>query len=405
MTAPATEPETESSSVEDLRAAARAAIAEADKGETTQTEESESQAFTSGALGLQALNPEISISGDVLGSYVPDASERPESDFLFRSLGLHLESYLDPYSRFKAALPFNDEGAELEEAYFTRFGVVPDVNVTLGKFRQQFGVVNRWHKHGLDQVDHPTALRMIFGDEGLNQTGASAEWTMPDLAGFSQETVLQVTDGSNDRVFGQNEENIPSGLLHYRLYRDLSPATYAELGGTALYGQNNEWQVGEEFVDKTRGTWVFGADFSVVWEPTDQMRYRNLVWRSEAYALNKDIVAPDGSGGDDIESWGIYSYLESQVSRTLVLGLRWDYFEPDAKEYAAMEGVDLAPLVFADDNAYLWQLSPYITWYQSPFVHFRFQYERTEGDSMPMDEDVFWLQCIFAAGPHKHERY
>lgn len=32
-------------------------------------------------------------------------------------------------------------------------------------------------------------------------------------------------------------------MLHYKLYRDLSPSTYAETGTTVLYGQNNQWQI------------------------------------------------------------------------------------------------------------------------------------------------------------------
>ena len=30
---------------------------------------------------------------------------------------------------------------------------------------------------------------------------------------------------------------------------------------------------------------------------------------------------------------------------------------------------------------------------------------RTDDTGTGPEEDVLWLQCIFAAGPHKHERY
>jgi len=50
-------------------------------------------------------------------------------------------------------------------------------------------------------------------------------------------------------------------------------------------------------------------------------------------------------------------------------------------------------------------VGPYITWYQSPFVHFRAEYNYQDGDGTGPEENVVWLQCIFAAGPHKHERY
>jgi len=142
---------------EALRRAAKKEIAEKD------AEPSREETFTSGALGLQALNPEISITGDILWSYTDNNTTDKKSDVLFRGLGIHAEAYLDPFTHFKSAFSFNEDEAELEEVYLTRFGLLPQVNLTLGKFRQQFGVVNRWHKHALDQVDFPLALREIFG--------------------------------------------------------------------------------------------------------------------------------------------------------------------------------------------------------------------------------------------------
>jgi len=385
--------------IEALRRAAKAEIAEAAQ------EDTQEEVFTSGALGLQKLNPEISVTGDLLWSYTDSETADKTSDFVFRGLGIHAEAYLDPYTHFKAAFSVSEDDTHLGEAYMTRFGIVPNINLTLGKFRQQFGVVNRWHKHGLDQVDFPLALRQIFGPGGLNQTGGSLDWTMPELAGCSQEAVVQVTDGENGRVFAENTDNNPSVLGRYKLFRDITASTYAEIGLSGLWGRNNEWPVGEQTMDRELDAWVFGADLTVLWEPTERMRYRNVTWRSEAYALEKDILASDGSGEDTINAWGAYSYLESKVSRTVILGVRGDYFEPDVKPYAGAETANLAPLAVTEDGAYRWQVGPYVTWYQSPFVHFRAEYNHQDGDGTGSEEDVFWLQCIFAAGPHKHERY
>ena len=153
-------------------------------------------------------------------------------------------------------------------------------------------------------------------------------------------------------------------------------------------------------------TMVLGADFSVLWEPTEKMRYRNLEWRSEAYWLNKDILAPDGSGSDTLNAWGLYSYLQTRVSRTIDIGIRGDYFVPDTKSYASNPNwTSLSPLAVTGDNPYLWQIGPYITWQQSPFVKFRLEYNHSDGKGIDNPEDIIWFQCIFSAGPHKHERY
>jgi len=139
-----------------------AALRELAKAKATEEliaeKELEETTFKSRSLGLQALNPEISVTGDFLFSTGQDSTSDQSSDFNFRNLGLHLESWLDPYTRFKGAVEFHEDETELGEAYVTLYNFSDDLNLTFGKFRQQFGVVNRWHKHGLDQVDFPLAF-------------------------------------------------------------------------------------------------------------------------------------------------------------------------------------------------------------------------------------------------------
>ena len=371
-------------------------------------EEAEDIIFKDAGLGLQKLNPEISITGDIVNAYTVDADD-DRFDFDFRNLGIHFESYLDPYTRFKAAVPVTTSSAAIGEAYLTRYGILEDVNFTMGKFRQQFGVVNRWHKHALDQVDFPLALRQIFGDGGLNQTGISFDWTMPPIFDSSQEFILQVTNGENGNVFSGNTISVPSALAHYKNYRDLSKDTYLEMGLTGLLGWNEEWNVssgGTTVIQKDyRHAACFGADLTVLWEPTENMRYRNLEWRNELYWLNKGIVAPDNSGNDIINAWGAYSYLQAKVARTLDIGIRGDFYMPDDKDYANVAGFSLAPLAYVEKEAYQWQISPYITWWQSPFVKFRLEYNHLDGKNFSKPEDKIMLQAVFAVGPHKHERY
>ncbi len=361
------------------------------------------RSFIARGLGLQALNPEISLAGDFLISTHAREDERTEMDFLFRVLDMHLESYLDPFSKMKAAIEIHPSGAELGEAYFTRFGVLPGLSITAGKFRQQFGVVNRWHKHALDQIDFPLALRQIFGEGGLNQTGLSFDWSLPELWGASHQTIVQVTEGENERVLGENPRGLPSILARYNYYRDLSKDTYLDIGLTGLTGWNDEWEYDTLERHSSRQTWGAGADLTIRWEPTERMRYANLEWRSEFYYLNKGIVAPADYGQDRIVAWGAYTSLQRQISRTVELGVRLDYFEPDSKTYASLDGFD--PLAVVGSHPRRWQVGPYIIWWQSPFVKLRFETDYSDGHRTGPADLTFALQAVFAAGPHKHERY
>jgi len=393
---------------DEIDALRRRAETEAAKAPVEQ--EAEEVTFKAGAISLQALNPEISVTGDMVGTYDHRDSEMDNWHFDFRTLGIHLESYLDPYTRFKAAVPVTEDEAKIGEAYFTRFGILDGVNLTAGKFRQQFGVVNRWHKHGLDQVDFPLALRQMFGGGGLNQTGVSVDWTMPPLGTASQELTFQLTNGENDRLFGDNSWSTPSLLLHYKNFRDLTKDTYLEFGTTGLLGWNDEWQVceGGDVWAKEHDrlpTWVFGGDLTVRWEPTERMRYRNVEWRSELYLLDREVTDPFEAETDTVTAWGAYSYLQTKLSRTWDVGIRLDYYEPDYKSYAGEPEISLAPLAWPEHGAYRWQVGPYITWYQSPFVRLRLEYDHEDGHGMDEAVDRIMLQMIFAAGPHKHERY
>jgi len=135
------------------------------------------------------------------------------------------------------------------------------------------------------------------------------------------------------------------------------------------------------------------------------MRYRNLEWRTELYYVNKNILPPDGSGKDTLNPWGVYSSLQSKVSRTVDVGVRADYYQPEVKSCASLDDLSLSPLAVAEDDAYRWLGAVYATWYQSPFVKFRVEYDHEDGKGMSEPEERIMLQCIFAAGPHKHERY
>jgi len=398
---------------DDIAALRRLAEEEAEKPSEVEEEETEGVVFKAGGISLQALNPEISVTGDMLGTYTHTDSDIDRGKFTFRNLGIHIESYLDPYTRFKAAVPVDEHEAKIGEAYMTRFGIIDNVNLTLGKFRQQFGVVNRWHKHGLDQIDFPLAVRQIFGEGGLNQTGLSVDWTMPPLGKSSQELTFQLTNGENKRLFGNNSWDTPCMLLHYKHFRDLSKDIYIEGGLTGMLGWTDEWP--EYIHDSGGGLWhnrhgrlptsVFGGDLCLRWEPTERMRYRNVEWRSELYFLDRKLPDPFWGDDDTINAWGAYSYLQTKLSRTWEVGIRADYYEPDCYRYANLPTLSLAPLAYAEHGAYRWQVGPYVTWYQSPFVKFRLEYDHLDGHGMGEPVDMVTLQLIFAVGPHKHERY
>ncbi len=352
--------------------------------------------FSGGQRALQALNPELSVVGDMFARYIlaGDGSEYlggDRSGFFPRAVGVHLQSNLDPFAFTKIALEFGPEGAELGEAYATWTSVLPRVSVTAGKFRQQLGVVNRWHKHGLDQFDFPLMLTVPFGPGGLNQTGVSMRAELPHLWADSLGLTVQVTNGQNAGVFAGDFFSVPAELVRLNNYWDLNRDTYLQLGLTSMYGFNNQRGVVDDQGDVTNGDWrttvVAGADLTVNWEPVNRAKYHHITWRTEYLWIQKEVE------GGTIAWMGGYSSLEGKVARSWAIGARVDLvqdFDPDNDP--------------GDLSRWNWQVLPYVTWWQSPWVRFRLEYIYHQPLVGVPDQRVM-LQTTFAAGPHKHERY
>ncbi|MGB5552663.1 MAG: hypothetical protein WBO74_19455, partial [Thermoanaerobaculia bacterium] len=190
----------------------------------------------------QALNPEISFIGDF--SY--DWSESDIKDgFVMRGVEIGLQAPLDPYTRFKGYLaghqepfefPFHDPAAEghleeedhegehehggeigvnVEEAYMEWVALPFHTRLQVGKFRQQYGTLNRWHRHALPSVDTPFALENAFGHEGLVGLGFGLDWQLGKLWSTNNGLTLQITNADTSVAFAGSDWNDPAFLLRH----------------------------------------------------------------------------------------------------------------------------------------------------------------------------------------------
>ncbi len=358
---------------DDELAALRAAAAEAAGPEAGPAEPSSGWAqpvvAAGGERNLNRLNPEISITGDVVGFTTDQGPE----DFNARELELNFQSALDPFSLTKWTLSFNpEEGVDIEEAYVTYAGLRGGLSLTAGKLRQNFGLLNRWHLHALPQLDYPLALQTYFGAEGLAQTGLSATWLLPRPWATANELTLELTDGENEAFGGESFQRLV-GLAHLKNYWDVNPATYVELGLSGAAGGNGSGGDSR----------VWGTDFTVHWQPPDKALYREITWRTELLRSERD----DAEGIRN-KAWGGYTYLEGLLRQNLYAGLRYDRVEDPF-----------------DADHVVWGLFPSLTWWQSEFVRLRGEYGFLKDDLSGDSEKRFSLQIVWSAGPHKHETY
>ncbi|MFB3117298.1 MAG: hypothetical protein ACE1ZP_00910, partial [Myxococcota bacterium] len=194
-----------------LRAAARAAIGPA----AARSDTAGSQ--TSRTRNLRVLNPEISVTGDIVGAYTAPGGGDNATGFTPREFEFSFQAALDPYTRTKifvtreqdfeiAGVPEEDgeEEAgsfEIEEGYMYWVGLPGGFGAKIGKFRQEIGLYNRWHTHALFEIERPLAAVTFLGEDGLIQTGVGV--TLPSLT-FGRTTVqatFEAAAAANEVLF------------------------------------------------------------------------------------------------------------------------------------------------------------------------------------------------------------
>jgi hypothetical protein len=346
-----------------LRAAAAAAVGR----DTLQAADTSSARRFIGRERNQAqLNPEIGATGDVRAYATTRGVQR--DNFSPREFEVGFQSALDPYSHTKIFLSFEDGGISVEEGYAYWIGLPGHLRLDLGKYRQQFGELNRWHLHAVPETEYPLAVTTYLGEDGLAGTGLSLYRAFGGLG--THELTVQVTKSESDaELFGGSGR--PSYLAHLLNFWQLSRSTYFQLGGSALYGTNP---------DSALRTAVGGLDFRLTWRPPAQALYREWTIRGELLALRKQVA---GTGPTRVGGY---------VSSTYKLGQRW------------IAGVRYDNVEDPVSGNVTRQIIPTMTLWESEWVFLRAQYQwqKIAGASAT---NQLALQAVWAIGPHKHETY
>jgi len=383
-------PQTE---LERLRAAAAAAAAGGGApaaGAAAQADQDEEQEFVGRQRSLQALNPEISVTADLLGHVASDDANH--ENFLAREFEISFVSNLDPYSRARIFVSRHTPGAEIapfpgageeeaefsvEEGYVEWVGLPAGLSLKLGRFQQQFGQMNRWHSHALMSQARSLPHLAFIGEEALAQTGASVHWLLPfgdGGRGGTYQATVEVTRSENEALYGESDRLAVLG--HLSGFWILSPSLDLDLG---LSWVNGSYEDATDFFDRN----LVGAEMALTWRPPAQALYRGVTVRGGLMAL--DGLAP-AAGAD--RAWGYWAATEARLSQRWLVGARADRVEDPASP---------------DQTA--WLLGPTVTWWQSEYVRLRLEYDLLGQSVTDSTTGRALLQVTVAMGPHKHETY
>ena len=380
--------ETTTDAIARLRAAAQAAAGDA--AADTMARAQGAQEFVGRARSLQALNPEISLNGDLFASI--QSGEPDTENFIPREFELSLVSALDPFTRAKVFLASEEEGGRIEvfpdggeeegsgagvsveEGYVEWVALPGGVGLKVGRFFQQFGQLNRWHSHALQFQSRSLPHLAFIGEESLAQDGASAHWLLPTGGSGAYEATVEVTRSRNEILFG--ESHGLSYLGHMNAFWELSASTDLDLGVSALFGDYED-------LAGRYGNRLFGAEMSFNWAPPERSLYRGLVARG-GVMLSDPGAVPGLTEPEAV--LGVWSLVEVKLSQQWIAGGRYEWVENPE-----------------DPTESAWLVSPALTYWQSEYVRLRAEYDVLGNPGSTTGQ--FTLRITFAMGPHKHETY
>ncbi|HEV2672329.1 MAG TPA: hypothetical protein VGU74_14650 [Gemmatimonadales bacterium] len=359
-------PDTTRAQDEDIAALRAAAAGVIGRDTTKAADTTAARQFVGRERNQAQLNPEIGATGDVR-VYATTAGVQ-QNNFEPREFEIGFQSALDPYSHTKIFLSFENDKVGVEEGYLYWIGLPGHLRLDLGKYRQQFGELNRWHLHAVPETEYPLALTTYFGGDGLAGTGLSLYRA---FGGFgTHEVTLQVTGSESDaELFGNGGR--PTYLGHLLNFWQLTRSTYMQLGFSGLYGTNP---------DSAMKTGVGGIEFRLTWRPPAEALYREWTLRGELLALHKQIA---GTGPTRVGGYVSSTY---KLNQRWIAGVRYDYVE--SPEFGQITQ----------------QIIPTLTLWESEWVFLRGQY-RWQKVAGVTATNQFALQAVWAIGPHKHETY
>ncbi len=382
--------------------------------EPAQTPAAPETAPSSGLFDLSAsgisgnsYNPQMTVIIDSGGSVSSDSNNKALNRFNMREVELDLRAAVTPEadgvlilslpeeieSNRRGEVEINTGSLEIEEGYLNFHTLPHDMALKFGKFRADFGTNNTLHTHDLPQVTRPLAVQAFLGPEGLSSLGASWSWLVPNPWNQYVELTAEVINadgGEASPILGGPNADNPAINTHLKWFKELTPASSLELGGSYLYTHTTS--------DSDFDANVFALNAAYSWTHPDPSKFRSFLLQAEAYYAQNDVQRAWWWHYRNT-SFGAYAFAQYQIGRDWYVGLRGDYTEFPNSQSRGNSDYDIA-------------FSPYVTWYWTEFLRFRLEYQHRMADvwkgeiwGHDQDEDAVFLQMTGVFGSHPAHPY
>jgi hypothetical protein len=369
-------------------------LEEAEKLKSVEKKEEDSvgKKFHTGVRQQSGLNPNLSVSGDffsAISSKKDDFITQP-SDFSYGSNGFYLRELevaliapLDPFTRGKSFISITENTISIEEAYMSWLNLPLNMNLSIGLFNVEFGILNRYHDHALPQFDRPKVLSNFFTNGNFGGTGLTSNFLLPTLFGANASLLdLAIINGGSGISFTDQGDLNLVYVGNFTNFYDITESTFFEWRVGTITGFNDP--------EEKNMSVVGNLSFNLKWIPVARAKYRLIDWKTEFLYSHRNT--PDGS----VKSFGFYTSLQNKLNAQWWLSGRIDYSQ-----------------IPYDNKQNEWAFTICTDFWQSDFVFLRWQYQYSKrnfknivnyNSPYPNDHSLVF-QVNWAMGPHKHEAY
>jgi hypothetical protein len=319
------------------------------------------------------------------------AEEPFTKGFNLRSAELAIFAPVDPYFNFYATIPIEEEGVELEEAYFVTTFLPAGFQVKGGKFKSGFGRFNAFHPHAWDFVDAPLVYKSFLGGEGLIEKGVQLTY-LPPLP-FYLVLGAEVLQGENSVLYGPDAH---SGAHAYSGFAKSSfdfAGDHTILLGASITGGKT---LTDSFAADTEfkgDSVLYGAELTYKWKPSKRTSF---VLQSEYLYRTQDGDLADSAAGtvDSLKRKqdGVYLQALYQFERWRV-GARYDRLDIFKDEVIrAGEKVNYSGQPYRATGSL--EFNP------TEFSRIRLQYNYDKSARAEKENHEVFLQVILGVGAH-----
>lgn len=355
------------------------------------------------------VNPDISVIGQPLARWTDDAGDPArkrvtldpgETEFMF-------EAALNPYARGTFVAAFGDEGAAIEEAYFTLTRGLPGgLALKAGQYRAGFGKLNPLHPHVYPFAERPRVMAAYLpGDEAFNETGVSLSEqlalprdialtaTLDALQGDSFRLEREPGEAGGDPLVADPEagdradEPRPAVLGRLAAFVPFGDRSGLELGVSGTQGTNN--------VAAATRTTVLGADLKAkLWNgPRSYLLLQAEMMRLDREDAGWDSVTAAYTSSH-VKPAGAYLFADYNWDTRYNVGIGFERWQrADAEKVWDQSFRAFAGLALMEET-----------------TAFRIDFERlVPGESLaepdPEAVNTLTLRVVFSMGPHKAHQF